>query len=421
MRLETNLKQTQTQTQKMSLKQQYSLKVLEMNDTQVIDTIIAELEINPVLEANENIYAMQEHVYGNQSPFDLTLNYVEQQETLSEVLLGQLHTYRKPVNEALADFIIESLDSNGYLSLSVEEISQITHASIDEIEETINIIQTFEPYGICARSLEECILIQLSYRNHPALKHAIKITTDYLNKLAENKLPFLSTALNCSIQEINDAVELIRSCNPKPGAMYANPASYASADIRIKVDNQEIQIELLSTRYDVRVSPNYTQIQDKEIKKYLSKHMKQAELLIASIEKRNVTLLGIVDYIVNHQKAYFLEQKQLKGLTLKEVANKLGIHESTVSRTVSNKYIEFEEKLIPLKFFFQSKLSSGDSANAVQDRIKELITEENKNKPFSDQELSDLLKEEGITCSRRTVAKYRDILGILSATKRKQY
>lgn len=248
------MKQTQIQTQKLSLKQQFSLKVLEMNDTQVLDAIVAELEINPVLEANENIYAMQEHAYGDRTPFDLALNYVVQEESLSETLLKQLHTDSHQVNEALADFIIESLDSNGYLRLSMEELMEITHASFEELEETINVIQTFEPYGVCARSLQECILIQLSYLHHPALKTAITITDRYLEELAQNKLPWLASCLNISLEEVNAAAALIRSCNPKPGSSYAHPSAYVAADAKITVIDREVQIELLSTRYDLRIS-----------------------------------------------------------------------------------------------------------------------------------------------------------------------
>ena len=421
MKLETNLKQTQIQTQKLSLKQQFSLKVLEMNDTQVLDAIVAELEINPVLEANENIYAMQEHAYGDRTPFDIALYYVVQEESLSETLLKQLHTDSNQVNEALADFIIESLDSNGYLRLSMEELMEITHASFEELEETINVIQTFEPYGVCARSLQECILIQLSYLHHPALKTAITITDRYLEELAQNKLPWLASCLNISLEEVNAAAALIRSCNPKPGSSYAHPSAYVAADAKITVIDREVQIELLSTRYDLRISKRYQSTTDKEMQNYLKKYIKQAELLIASIEKRNVTLLGIVHCIIDHQKDYFLDHRPLKGFTLKEAAQALGIHESTVSRTIANKYVSFEERLIPLKFFFPAKLSSSDSAHEAKERIKELITSENKQQPYSDQDLADLLLEEGIRCSRRTVAKYRDALGIPSTSKRKQY
>ena len=421
MKLETSLKQTQIQTQKLSLKQQYSLKVLEMNDTQMLDAIVSELEINPVLEANENIYAMQERAYGDRTPYELALNYVEQEETLSDILLSQLHMDRRAVNEVLASFIIESLDSNGYLQMSVEELTKITHFSNDEIEQTIQIIQSYEPHGVCARTLKECILLQLADKKSVFCLLAEDITEHYLNELAENKLPLIASQLHCTLEDVNEAVALIRSCHPKPGAMYATSASYASPDVRISVENQEVHIELLSTRYDVRISTRYQETKDSAIKKYLAKHMKQAELLIASIEKRNVTLLGIVQCIVEHQKQYCLNNQQLQPLTLKEIGDELGLHESTISRTVSNKYMEFHQKMIPLKFFFPTKLSSGDSSSAIQDMMKSLIDSEDKKRPYSDQEISDLLAAKGMKVSRRTVAKYRDILGIANTTKRKVY
>lgn len=419
MKLETNLKHAQIQTQKISIKQQYSLKILEMNEIQMRDEILSELEINPVLEASDEIYTTKGS--NKESTFDLLLNYAVKEETLQEVLMMQLHTYRKKVNLELGEFIIESLDSNGYFLLPMHDVQRVMPVSEEEIEDTINVIQTFEPYGVGARSLQECILIQLSYKKHPLLKYAIIIVNEYLNELAENKLPLLASQLDMNIEEVNEVVKLIRTCNPKPASSYASSSYYVKSDARVFVEDGEIQIELFSTDYGLKISSDYETVSDQKIKKYLSKFEQQAKLLISSIEKRNVTLLGILHCIVKKQKDYFLHNGQLVGLTLKEVAEELDIHESTVSRTVSNKYIEFEEKTISLKYFFPNKLSSGDSVNSVQMRIKELVESENKNKPYSDQELSDLLLKEGMQCSRRTVSKYRTILGIASAAKRKQY
>lgn len=419
MKLENTLTQKMLQTQKLSLKQQYSLKVLEMNNADLIDAIVEELEINPVLEACEEIYSMQTRHHDD--GFDLMMNYIVEEETLSDVLLRQLHTYHKPVNEELGTFLIQSLSDDGYLRISNKEIEEVTGFGEEEIEELINIIQTFEPYGVGARTLEECLVIQLSYTNNIHARLAIDITAEYLDLVGENKIPLIAEKMKESVDDVKEAIALIKKMDPRPGSQFMPMSASIEPDVRVSVNNGEIQITLLSDRYDLRINEQYQNTKDDAIRKYLSKHMKQAELLIDSLEKRNRTLLSIVDCIVNAQREYFISQSQLQPLTMRDIAETIGIHESTISRSIANKYMDYNQKLIPLKFFFVSKLESGESSNEVQLRIKEMIDQEDKKKPLSDAKIADLLGEQDIQISRRTVAKYRDQLNIPSTSKRKEF
>ncbi len=419
MKLVNVVTQKMIQTQKLSMRQQFSLKVLEMNTHDLLDAVIEELEMNPVLEANEHIYSMQST--HKDTDFDLLLNYVEDRETLSDVLMKQLETCRKSVDISLGEFLIESLDDDGYLRMSNHEISSYTGKSEDDIEEMINRIQTFEPYGVAARSLDECLLIQLSFQESPYRRLAMNIVSEYLMQVADNRLPEIAQKIGCEMADVVQAVQLIKQMDPRPGINYASGSDYVEADVRVMVEDQEIKLELLSEQYDLRINHNYEQTKDKEVIQYLEQHMKSAKLLIESMKKRNVTLLAIVNCIVEHQRVFFLEHAQLSPLTLKNIADEIGIHESTISRAISNKYMEFEQRLIPLKFFFQAKLESGESANEIHIQLKRMIEEEDKHAPYSDQKLADLLSEHGVKISRRTVAKYREQLQIPPASRRKQF
>lgn len=420
MKLENKILQTLTQQQKLSIKQQFDLKILEMN-TQDIETYIEdEIESNPLLEFDEQYETSS--IKFNNNNFDLMLNYVVQEKTLSEEICEQIDTYPKPIHKELAIFLAESLDGNGYLTLSDEELQESFPAlSLDDIEDTISILQTFEPAGICARTLQECLLIQLCFEDIPYSQIAIMIVNFYLPMVAENKLPDIAKELDITIHDVQDAITLIRSLNPKPGSSYAQTSSYVNPDASIEVDDGEIKIHLFKETYGLHIQNNYIVPEQKEEKKFLQQKEKDAQQLLTSIEKRNSTLVRILEAIILHQAAFFLEHAQLKPLNMKDIAIKLDIHESTVSRTVSNKTLLFEQRTIPLKFFFPVKLNDETSANEVYLYLRKLIQEEDKRKPFSDQKLTDLLCVAGFQVSRRTIAKYRDQLKIPAAAKRKKF
>lgn len=420
MKLENKLLQNLTQTQKLSQRQQYDLKILEMNTQDLSSYIEQEVESNPLLEQDECYETAVPR--STENVFDLMLNYVIQEETLTEVLQQQIDTYPKPLQRELAEFIINSLDSNGYLHMRDEELqSYFPSCTLDDIEDTIAVIQTFEPAGICARTLQESLLIQLCFEDIPYSQIAIMIVNYYLPLVAENKLPQIAEELSISLHEVSEAVKLIRSLNPKPGAQYAAASMYSNPDAEVCNEDGELVIHLFHRNYGLRMKHDYDCYEKSEISGFLKDKEKRATRLLDSIEKRNSTFERILREIVRYQHEFFQTHAQLRPLNMKDIAEKLQIHESTVSRAIAHKSILFERQTIPLKFFFPVKLGEETSANELQLRLKELIKEEDKKKPLSDQALSDQLGKEGYTISRRTIAKYRDQLKIPPASKRKQF
>ena len=402
MKLETRVLQNLTQQQKLSIRQQQDLKILEMNNQELESWIEEELEKNPLLEFDD-AYETGAASHSQQD-FDLLLNFVTNEQTLADVLQEQIATCLHPLHKELAEFIVNSLDGNGYLQLKDEDIQRmLPQYSLDDIEDTINEIQTFEPAGVCARSLQECLLIQLCFEDIPY-----------------SKLPAIAEALQIPLEDVLQAISLIRSLDPKPGARYATSSAYVNPDMQIVVEENEIHIQMFRKTYGLRLQAPVKDA-DADTAKYLSQQQKQAEALLSSIEKRNSTIERIMEVIAVVQQAFFLQHGQLKPLNMKDIAAKLSLHESTISRAVSGKSILFEQQIIPLKFFFPARVNEDTSANEVHLRLRSLIDQEDKKKPYSDQKLCDLLKEDGLEISRRTIAKYRDQLKIPAASKRKQF
>lgn len=420
MKLETRVLQNLTQQQRLSIRQQQDLKILEMNNQDLETWIEEELEKNPLLEFDEAYETgTASHAQGD---FDLLLNFVTSEQTLADVLQEQIATCPHTLHKELAEFIVNSLDGNGYLQLKDEEIQRLLpQYSLDDIEDTINEIQTFEPAGVCARNLQECLLIQLCFADVPYSQIAIMIVNFYLKEVSENKLPAIAEALQIPLADVLQAIALIRSLDPKPGSRYATTSAYVNPDMQVNVEDGELHIQMFRKTYGLRIQTPLQTEADTDTVKYLNQQKKQAEALLGSIEKRNSTIERIMEVIAVVQQDFFLRHGQLKPLNMKDIAAKLSLHESTISRAVSGKSILFEQQIIPLKFFFPARVSEETSANEIHLRLKALIDQEDKKKPYSDQKLCDLLKEDGLEVSRRTIAKYRDQLKIPAASKRKQF
>lgn len=411
--------QTLTQTQKMTLKQQYHLKLLSYNDQQLLSEIEHQVEINPLLECDESFFQINRNT--QDSFYDQSLRYVHDEKTLQDDLLEQCHTYPEFINNSLATYLIESLDDDGYLRISNEVISQDSGYSEEEIEDTIAILQTFEPIGVCARNLQESLLIQLCYETPSPNKVALHIVNDYLDLLALNKLQTIADQLHLVLNEVLEAVTLIRSLQPKPASQYGQASAYVFPEATISVENQETFITLTNATIPISINHTYEHSEDLILQAYVKKHTKQAQILLDGLQKRNETFATILQYIVQYQRKFFIENGQLKPLTLQQVAQSIEMHESTISRCVSSKSLEFNNQVYPLKFFFPKQIESGQSSNEIQLRMKDMITKEDKHKPLSDQQMVDILKSENILVSRRAIAKYRDQLQIPAASKRKLF
>lgn len=416
MKLEPRMTQTLNQTQKLSMKQQLSLKALSMNGQEIMKLIQDEADANPLLEINE---------YGDETSnldYDQVLEMSKASTTLVDELLIQLHTCRHVENPLLCEFIIYSLDNNGYLTLSIDEIAQLCDCSIETVEDALYQVQSFEPCGVAARSLKECLIIQCAEMDtvlKPCLMNCVNL---YLELIAENKLPEIAKQSGYSLSDIKSCVSLIKTCNPYPGAAYTPFASLSLPDILIS-ENEEDGLDVTVRNYTqkLKINHEYDDTNNEELKLYVKAYAKRIQELIQTLDKRQNTLFNIVSAMVSIQYDWFKQGADLLPMTLSDIAQICNLHESTVSRALQGKQLEFNQRYIPLKFFFSSKVDSGQSSNAVHLYLKKLIDDENKQKPYSDAELSHLMKQHEIQISRRTIAKYRDQLNIPPASKRRIY
>ncbi len=357
-------------------------------------------------------------------------NTLVRSETLSDYLLWQLgisalHERERMIGTA----IIDAIDDNGYLTADLQTVADITRSSLEDVEDALILVQSFEPAGIGARSLAECLLLQL--KNRKQAQHPYTTLLEHLEDLARRDFRKLKRLLKVTDDELLDAVELIQSLNPKPGLAFgSDQANYISPDVYVrKLDGQwvvEINTEAMPK---LRVNREYDHALNGRLspqdKRFLVENTRSAQWLIKSLEQRSSTIYRVAESIVRFQKNFLdYGREHLKPLILKDVADDIGVHESTASRVTSNKYIHTPRGIFELKFFFSSSLvsQSGEnhSSEAVKFKIQKLVDSESVNRPYSDEKLAKLLKDQGIIVARRTVAKYRDILSIPSSSRRKQ-
>lgn len=415
MKLETKITHTVTHKQILGHKQQFALKVLSMNEQQLQKEIEQALEENPLLEVNEEVYER----LSSQDVYEQASAIITKEKSLTELLEEQLHFCNQAVPEALALYLIDSLDQNGYLKISMEQVRKLFPYDEDTIEDTIALLQTFEPVGIFARNLQECLLIQLCHGEVPYDPIAIRLVNEHLEDLAQSRWLKICNEMDISNEELKTAVSLIRSLSPKPASGDSQGAIASKPVARISVVDQQIQIQMLQNYSFLQINQQYSSLKDEVASAYIKKHTGDAQVFLDAIEKRQSTISMIISCIAQHQRQFFLSQGVLLPYTLKDIAEELHLHESTVSRAISQKVIEFEHRYLPMKTFFPAKLESGQSNSSTLDRIKDIIANENKKKPYSDQVIAKLLEKEGIQISRRTVTKYREQLKLQSAQQRK--
>ncbi|MBM4236520.1 MAG: RNA polymerase factor sigma-54, partial [Firmicutes bacterium] len=353
--------------------------------------------------------------------------------SMQEDLCAQLRMLNlSPQQFTVAAYLAGNLDHNGYLQGELEDLTEVIGAELDETEEALKVIQKLEPAGIGCRNLQECLLLQLQRLDNPP-HLAIEIVNNYLPAAADGRYRFLTSRLGCTEEAIKEAVEFIRTLNPKPGSIFGEgeETRYIVPDITVeKIDGQYLVTANDGRIPQLTISPFYQKIlrddaSDEQLSSFIKTKIEKACWLIRSIEQRRITLFKVAQEIVQIQEA-FLEQgiKNLKPLTLKEVATNIGVHESTVSRATAGKYIQTPRGLFPLKFFFSSGLAGAGgvdySSHSIKTYLRELIDAENPEKPFSDQHLAELLQVKGINISRRTVAKYREEIALPASYKRRR-
>ena len=443
------------QTQKLSMTPELiqAIQILQFNNQELTDYVQNELLENPVLEAEKSYDAQEVDIrekireadyeeesfrqweYSPDDDEDYTYEqYVSEEETLTDYLFMQLQfSSLKDTRAAIGRYIIEAVDDNGYLTLSVQEISEAMDVSVELVEETLNFIQTFDPIGVAARNLKECLIIQLASKG--LLTDEIEyIIENMLEDLADNKISYIAKRLGIKNQEVQQIADLIRTLEPKPGRMFSSGETvrYVVPDIFVDRINGEYVVTNNDTSMPkLMVSSYYNKLsaeadKDEELNKYLNDRFNAAVWLIKSIEQRKQTIYNVASAVVRYQQEFFDKgDKYLKTLTLKQIADEIGVHESTVSRSINGKYMQSPRGVFELKYFFSSGVSGGDgtgvSSNSVKSIIREIINGEDPRKPYSDQDMVELLKARDIDISRRTVAKYREGMNILSSSKRRRF
>jgi len=358
-------------------------------------------------------------------------NTLVRSTSLTEHLIWQLRMAGiDPVEESVAALMIGNMDKDGYLQLAIEDIAFQSGQDFDVVERTLHRIQELDPPGVGARDLSECLLLQIRAEGKDD-SVAAKIVRGHLSLLESKRYDKIAKELNVTIDDVVAAANYIATLEPKPGRNFGEgDIRYITPDVFI----QKIGDELVITLNDeglprLRVSNFYRQVlgdsDTTDAKRYIQEKMRAAAWLIKSIQQRQRTLYLVTQSIVRFQREFFDRGvSQLKPLVLKDVAMDIGMHESTVSRATANKYVHTPQGTFELKYFFTSSLQGADgeevSAESVKERIREIIAKEDPQQPFSDQHIAKMLSTEQVTIARRTVAKYRGVMGVLPSSKRRQ-
>lgn len=437
-----------------------AIAILQMSTLELGEYIEQELQENPFLEIKEMDEGNEsekeivesdtkieelmeyyndrdiEYTPGNRDEENPSLEtFLTKRPSLYEHLEFQLRlACKKEEDLVIGNYLIGSIDRNGYLCVDLNEVVQQLHVSYEKAEEVLKMIQSFHPHGVGARDLSECLLIQLSYYGKEN-NIATEIIKNHMEDLAKFKLNKIAQVLGVTVNQVQDVYDLIRTLDPKPGLQYSSgdDVKYIMPDVFVeKVEGEYVVIvndmnfpRLIVNNVYKRIltqNDNFTQ----DAKKYLEEKMGSAIWLIRSIEQRRMTLFKVARCIVDIQKE-FLDKglDYMKPLNLRQVAELVDVHESTVSRATTNKYIQTPQGLFELKYFFSSGVDSFGSkkvsSKSIKHMLSEIINDEDSRKPLSDESIVQLLKQKGIKISRRTVAKYRQELGIPSTMARKRY
>ncbi len=471
MKMNFNLNLVQTQKLIMTPELKQAIEILQFNALELNEFINEELLNNPILERLTSEVEEDGHVDKQEQEFEYDLdkgdtkevdwedminyfdeakplgmttynadseinydNFVADEETLKDYLDMQLK-FSKLDEEVvkICAYIIENIDDNGYLQMKNEEAMMIFNRSYDEIEQLVRLIQTFDPPGVGARNIKECLLIQMYQQGFEESLEEL-LVTDHLEELSEKKFVQIAKKIGETAERIQQAYDYIKTLEPKPGRSFSS-----SRDVRYVIP--DVYVEKVKDEYVVTVNESASprlQIngfyksmlhqfnKDTLTNEYLSKNLQSALRIIKSIEQRRNTIYRVCKAIIEYQVDFFEKgMLYLRPLNLKDIADEIEVHESTVSRAVNGKYMQCPNGLFEIKYFFQSgvKGASGEgvSSESVKSVMKEMIDKEDSKKPLSDQFIADELVKAGINISRRTVAKYRDELNIPPSSKRKRF
>jgi len=456
-----------TQQLVMTPQLQQAIRLLQLSQLELVGMVKQELQENPVLEESMEASTSKEEVsdipqdrmeeigekvkktefeeylrsdtgfrYSRRNPDSEIPSYentLAKKTSLAEHLLWQLKlSGLSSREEEIGVFIIGNINDDGYLVASVEEICEAANGTVEEVAKVLRRVQEFDPIGVASRDLQECLLIQAKQwvSEFPVID---KILREYLRFLEHHKYPEIARALDVSLDIVLRIAKLISKMEPKPGRLFVSEDPvYIIPDVYVYKSGDEYSIQLNEDGMPkLRVSRIYRKLlqegsrQCGDAKKYIEDKIRSAIWFIRSIHQRQRTLFKVTKSIVKFQ-IDFLEEgiEHLKPMILKDVADDIGVHESTISRVTTNKYVHMPRGLFELKFFFNSGVHKGlgeDIASvSVKDKIKKLIANEDQKSPLSDQKIVDVLQQRNITIARRTVSKYREMLGIAPAGQRKR-
>ena len=482
--LGTGLAQTQKMAQNLVLAPQLrqSLKILQSSALELQTLISGELEANPVLEEgsidnisledptadtrdNDDHEAAQDSSESDQIPemeilrqldedardfysdSNSTNNYDLEDErrrqhffdslvsetSLQQHLMDQaeLSGLEAPQIEAM-EYLVGSLDDRGYLTTSVSDLALHSGLPYATVKEMAALLQSFDPPGIGAEDLRQCLLLQLS-RQDKKNSSSYRLVEKHFDLLMKRRIPDIARKMNLSVDDIQDALEEIATCDPSPGRRFKNDDNRTvTADVIVDYDESGFTVSLnndfiprlrISSTYKEMLARGRLNSQERE---FIREKIRSGKFLMSSIEQRQQTLERITWEIIKHQEDFFREGvSKLRPLTMTQIAREVGVHETTVSRAIANKYMRTPHGLYEMKYFFtpgyQGEDGSSVSNKSIKDTIAALIESEPPEKPLSDQKIVEVLTQKGITIARRTVAKYRESMGILPAKLRRQY
>ncbi|MHC6178487.1 RNA polymerase factor sigma-54 [Clostridium sp. JNZ X4-2] len=453
--MDFSLNLTQEQKLVMTQQMQLSVKLLQMSSFELQEYVEKEIQENPVLDVKEsNVNEIEKdkldykeiiknldfdnyshHGYEKNDDNEVSpFNFISEKKSLKEYLKDQIRDLdENEYVKAICLYIIENIDAKGYLVLENREIEEELKISEELAAHCVNVIQDLEPYGIGARNLAECLKIQIIQKGIDD-ENIFIIIDRYLEMIAENKYNIIAKELNIDVKQAQEYGDLIKTLDPKPsrGFYTGEDVRYITPDAYIKkIDNEYyiIMNDDLSPR--LTINAMYKDIinkeNDKDAVSYVKEKLNSALFLIKSIQHRKSTIYRVLEKILEMQRDYFdYGENYLKPMTLKEIADSMQMHESTISRAIRDKYIYTSRGTIKIKDLFTTGIVRGFngenvSALIIKNNIKKMIDEEDRKKPLSDQKICDLINEQGMNISRRTVAKYREEMGIKSSKGRKRF
>jgi RNA polymerase sigma-54 factor len=431
---------------------QHAIKLLQLSRAELAETIRQELAENPALEEAaetkaedgiDDLSGLQEYLnpYYRSGAISQTEarefsgfeTYTAGRETLTDHLLQQLLlTSPTAEEERIGSLIAGSLSPDGYLGVTVQEIVEMSNCLPDKVAAVLALMQTFDPPGVCARDLRECLLLQIN-RLNPVDSVAEQIIAGHLEDLAKRDYRSISKALKVDLEDVAAAEKVIASLEPRPGRQFNDePHQYIEPDIFVFKIKGEFVISLNNSGLPLlRISSFFKEALKNgkkitsEANDYLIDKLRSAQWLIRSIQERQRTIYRVMESIVKSQRGFFEKGiSHLKPMVLRDVAEDIDMAESTVSRVTANKYAHTPQGIFELKYFFTSGVGSRHggpvSATVVQEKIKGIIAAEDRRKPLSDDRIAKALQAEGIDIARRTVAKYREKMGIQASSRRKR-